>query len=185
MPWFTKVGLIVVLLALLGWAAACPFSKMVPIRQGTASGFWFAATGVREKNGIGGSACLDTPIDGWFLYSWNHMHGSDIFRVEEAAVLASTPLDVSQLEREGTSVPEWTAAGYKAWQKVDPKRGDARLLLFHLRAARQDWWVRAHPEQPPYGPDEAFTLGIAWQRMELFPLVQFGEWAYFLEALTK
>jgi hypothetical protein len=174
-----KLVVVGVMLVILGGAIAWPHRASVPIRLGTAKGYWAAAVGVREKNILGGpSWCLAHPIDGWFLYTADHMHGSYFYRVAESEVLADFPKSVEQLGGDGKVVLEWAGAGFRTWEKADPQRADARLLLRHLRAARLDWWIRKYQEDLAFQTERDFHLGVAWQRMGLFPLVQLAEWAY-------
>ena len=172
-----KLLVVAVALLLLGLAVASPHPKMVPIRLGTAEVYWAAATGVRGRGDLGGPAdCMLQPIDGWFLYTVDHMHGSDCYRVKEAEVLADFPKALAELGGKGKFVPEWNEDGFRNWEKADPKRTNALLLVLHLKSACLSWWIKSHPKNFPELAD--FQMGIAYQRMGQFRLVQLVEWCY-------
>jgi hypothetical protein len=174
-----KVLVIVMMLVLLGWCVARPHQAMVPIRLGTAEDFWAAAAGVREKNILGGpSWCLSQPINGWFLYTSNHMHGSDFYRVPEADVITKLPKKAGELAGEDRLVSKWSEEGFRNWNRADPKGSNALLLLHYLRAARSHWANENRSEDILMRTEPDFDIGVAWQRMEQFPLVQVMEWGY-------
>ena len=163
---------------LLGLVVARPDPAQLPIRPGTSEGFWTAATGIREKNTLGGPSWnIVQPVDGWFLYASRNMHGSNFFRVPQAAVLANCPSTVTDLSREGRFVPEWSSEAFSNWEKTDLERKDAHALLDHLSTARLGWWIKNRPEYLAV-VQEDFDLGIAAQRMGQFRLVQLMEWGY-------
>jgi hypothetical protein len=173
-----KLLVVAVLLVILAVAVASPHPRLVPVREGTSKDFWSAATGVRTKGVLGGpSSCLPEPVDGWYLYASQHMHGSDFYRVPQAEVLAEFPKGVDELGGDAMIVPEWSAEGFASWEKADPERGDVNQLLQHLRMARLQWRLKNHPEFLRYLQDD-FNLGVAFQRMSQFRLMQLAEWAY-------
>jgi hypothetical protein len=133
----------------------------------------------RNKDIIGGLSWAQArPIDPWFLYTYDHMHGSYYYRVSEREVLANFPKNVDEVGIENKFVPDWTESGFRAWQKADAQRADAQSLLIHLKAAQMGWWIEKHPDSVPLMIEQEFCCGIAWQRMGLFPLVQLAEWTY-------
>jgi hypothetical protein len=174
-----KLAVVAVLLLLLGLAVAGFGATRAPIQLGTREGYWSAATGVRKQFTLGGpSWCLPQPINGWFLYTSDNMHGSDFYRVPEADVLADFPKSVRQLDGPNEVVPEWGEAGFWDWEKDDPQKANPLLLLLHLREAHLDWWMKHHPEGLASQTQRDVDLGLALWRMNLFPLVQLAEWAY-------
>jgi hypothetical protein len=176
-----KLLLLAVLLSLLGLAVAWPRPWQMPIRSGTAESFWAAATGVRKENGFGNpSWCLPYDIDGWFLYTSDHFHGSAFFRVAAVDVIANCPNAEEELVSDPKFVQEeWGKEGFRGWEKADPEHANPRLFLQHLRASRLNWWIKNHPERLNRPTERDYDLAIASQRMSLFPLMQIAEWAYF------
>jgi len=173
-----KLLVVAVLPVILAVAVASPHPRLIPVREGKAADFWSAATGVRTKGVLGGpSSCLPEPVDGWYLYASHNMHGSDFYRVPKAQVLGTFPRGADELGGEAKIVPEWSAEGFASWEKADPERGDVNQLLQHLRMARLQWWQKNHPELQRDVQDD-FNLGIAFQRMGQFRLIQLAEWAY-------
>lgn len=174
-----KVLAVAVVLVLLGCAIAWPNPKQIPIQPGTTEGYWNTAAGIQAKDTIpGGGWYFAQPIDGWFLYTADHMHGSQAYRVPAPEVLADFPKDLAELRRDDKVVLKWAEAGFRAWEKVDPQRAKPLVLLLHLREAQLDWWIKNRPDGLLLGMQEDFDLGVAWQRMGQFPLIQMAEWSY-------
>jgi hypothetical protein len=174
----SRLLVVAALLLILGVAVARPHPRLIPLREGTSKDFWAAATGVRSKGTMGGpSWCLPEPVNGWFVYCSQHMHGCDFYRVPQAEVLAAFPKGVEELRAESVFVPEWSAEGFAGWAKADPEGTDPKLLLTHLQSARLQWWISNHPESLGYVQQD-FNLGMAVQRMGDFRLVQLMEWSY-------
>ncbi len=179
-----KLLAVAVAVGLLGLGVTRVAPARAPIRLGTREGYWAAAAGVYKKHRIGGPrGALPYPLDGWFLYASDHMHGSDFYRVPEAEVVRDFPRDVGQLGGDDVFVSEWAETGFRNWEKTDPQRADVHLLLLHLRQARLDWWMRKDPKLVYIEIGRDVELGIALQRMHQFPLVQLAEWGY-LSALV-
>jgi hypothetical protein len=176
---FSKTVIVIGLIILLGCVIALPQNEHIPIRQGTAQDFWSAATGVQEKPVIGGPRwCLSTPINGWFLYAYDHMHGSWFYRISADEAMANFPAGVEQLPGAEGFVPEWTRAGFRTWELDDPQHSDPQLLIFHLREAKLNWWNHESRSGRHYCATRDFELGVAWQRMEEYPLLRLVEWCY-------
>jgi hypothetical protein len=179
----SKLLMVLMAILLLAVAVARPHPTRVPVRPGTAEGYWDAAAGVRENVIPSGSWFLTEPVNGFFLYSRNHMHGSYFYQVPVADVFATFPISVDQLGGEGKRVLPWAEPGFRTWQEADPQRSNPQLLLLYLREAQLEWWASKSVESRLLLTTADFELGIAYQRLRLFPLVEFLEWAY-LSALV-
>jgi hypothetical protein len=175
-----KLLVLVILLSLLALAVARPRPTELPIRPGTADSFWAAATGVRnEKNNGRYTWCLPYEMDGWFLYTSDHFHGSAFFRVPAAEVLANCPKAADELVSDEKFVQEeWGMEAFRTWEKADPEHANPRLFLTYLRASRLEWTIKKHPERLNREIERDYDLAVASQRMRLFPLMQIAEWGY-------
>jgi len=175
-----KVVLVSVAIVALGIAAAFPSEVLVPVREGTAADYWAAAAGAHRKGILGGpNACLTLPVDGYFFYSSQHLHGAWYYRAPESEVLEIFPKTTEEFDAPDKMIAKWTSSGFRAWEEADAARSDPKLLLLNLREARVAYWAK---QDLLYGRQlvelEDFSFGLAYHRMRLFPLVQLGEWAY-------
>jgi hypothetical protein len=175
-----KLFIVALPILFLGLAIESLGLERAPIRLGTSQDYWSAASGTYKRNIIpSASWCLPKPIDGWYLYSKSNMHGSDFYWVPEAEVVADFPKSADQLAREGYVVSEWCNVGFSNWEKADPNRNNASLLLLYLREADQANRAKKwRPESRLLWLQEDLGFGIAYQRQKQFPLVQLGEWLY-------
>jgi hypothetical protein len=178
MPLSLKWLVLLMVVCLLGLAVAFPQPKRMPVQPGTAEEFWNAAAGVRKNVIPSGSWCFAQPVNGVFLYSEDGWHGSSFFEVPEADVLAHFPKSVDELGGEDMRVLGWAGPAYRKWQETDPQGGDPQLLLLCLREAQLEWWASKSVPSRNLVATADFYLGIAYQRMRLFPLVQLAEWSY-------
>jgi hypothetical protein len=174
-----KLLILMVLPLLLGIAVAFPPPERLPVRKGTAEDYWNGAAGVLIIDTHQRAWCLTKPINGIFLYSTGTLHGSEFHYVSADEVFADFPRTVDQLGGEDKRVLGWAAPGFRNWEQVDPQRTNPQLLILCLRETQQDWWARTTPvETRLFVTNADFDLGMAYQRMQLLPLIQIGEWGY-------
>src|SRR5262245_7517921 len=81
------VGLWLALAAMLGYQTP----RMSPIQPGTVDEFWKHATGVdREwRTSSRTRRLIYGPFDEWYVYEWQHLHGSLLYRVRKDVVQAT------------------------------------------------------------------------------------------------
>ena len=151
------------------------FSRMAPVRAGDPHIFWSIAAGVSlspnvEDDLVGMAYFVD---DKWAAYDWSGYHGSDIFRVPVAEVLAEFDAVVASLDQavqRGEDSP--FLDGYKNWHNNNRPRTSQALLedikrtynlelsevnsgLLEYRATlEQKFWLRWH------GADRYWTNGV-------------------------
>lgn len=181
MPLRLKLACLLVPIALLGWRAFATDQQNLPIRRGKAEDFWKFVTWVDGPSGSATLACPVLPIDGWCHFAWTGMHGSLLHRVPEQEVADYFPEILRRLDAAKDLRP-WVVEGYTSWQRADPVRQNWQLLLKHLRTASNLASARSWTKNPEDKYDgqlwDSVAWGIAAQRMEQRPLLQFGEWLY-------
>ena len=72
----------------------------------------------------------------------------------------------------------WAEPAFRKWHEADPQGRDPQLLILLLREAQLEWWASKRVESRLLMAAADFDLGIAYQRMRVFPLVQLLEWGY-------
>ncbi len=174
-----KIAALAVVAALIAVAAANPPAALLPVRRGNAADFWSVAmTGRKGPPALSTCYCSAAPLGGWYLYAATHFHGADVFRVPAAEVWATCPRGPDEFGAALPGVGDWAPDAFRAWEKADPERENPGLLLLFLREAREGRERKIEPEIRAYSLAKDLYLGVAWERMQVYPLVRLGEWAY-------
>jgi hypothetical protein len=171
-----KVLVFMVVPLLLGLTVAFPPRERMPVQKGTAEQYWNAAAGVVRIDSGQKTWFLVEPINGTFLYSTHDLGGSRFYYYISAdEVFADFPRAIDQLGGQGKTVLGWAAPAFRDWEQADPLRRHPQLLILFLKEAKQEWWTQTILGSRLAFANEDFNLGLAYQRMGLFPLLKLGE----------
>jgi hypothetical protein len=152
----------------------------MPVQKGTTEDYWNGAAGVVRIHSGQKTWFLAEPINGTFLYCTHDLGGSRVYYYISAdEVFADFPRTIDQLGGPGKTVLGWAAPAFRDWEQADPLRSHPYLLILLLKEAKQEWWTQTGliGYRLAY-TNEDFNLGLAYQRMRLFPLLKLGEWGY-------
>jgi hypothetical protein len=154
------------LISAVGIARFAPY--MAPVREGNSHAFWMAATGVKLSDDVrdrqGDTYFVD---DEWAAYDLQHLHGSDIYRVPKAQILADFDAVIAALEKTAQSgETNFVTTGYVSWRDDLKLPRTAYALHSSIKKAR----LRDRIERDPM---QAYSLAageqIFWHRWDRVP----------------
>ena len=114
--------------------------EMAPIQRGTSHRFWHYATNVQLSAGGEDDWGADVYFvdDDWAAYDWFHMHGSRIYSVKKADVLADFDDVVRLLEQADQRGDDNVfIKGYRNWNEAKNFSHDAETLVKFVQRERR------------------------------------------------
>jgi hypothetical protein len=175
-----RVALVLMLGLVVAAAIARMTPLMAPVRDGSLAAFWKGAFRWDREPVLGGERAFGLR-SGWYIYKWQHMHGSYLYRVPEAEVNAHLPEGLGRLAREvdNGSVPQYVQDGYRAWRDSDAgAKGDLPALLSDIEEAQLALLRAQDPESVRFHLEERKATDERLQRAESFWATQLFEWVF-------
>jgi hypothetical protein len=167
------------LLIAFGLARLAPL--MEPIKRGTAEELWEQACHLsgRELTFLGHGEVYK-PREGWFVYDIQHWHGSDLYRVPEAEVLASFDKLVEKLRvnKDNPNIYSHARVGFERWSNSpDASKHNPDGLLAEIRKAYLD---EQKDNLSSYSEHEfeAFLVSLRWARNKWYWANIVFEWLF-------
>ncbi len=161
---------------------------MAPVRPGHSALFWRYACGVgltpeaADGTWSGRAYLID---DAWVAYDQSHYHGSDIYYVPVAEVLADFDAVVDRLQQaaeQGRDTP--FAGGYVNWRDDEGRARfggvllEARMLLRSIEQERMRRWAAQDVELLAYRIAQEQQFWQRWQRANWYWANIVFEWTF-------